>query len=314
MRMQSFIVMWGLLSVAGSPAYSHPDKGFKIRKVGNALIAEEVEVVTELLQLPSPPEFPGFRQARKVLPLAGPDGWDQFELATDERVTRQLLPSEMLVRHYSSGTGTFSPALDEPTSFLTEAAWEAVELAPDWIKTELTSNFTKLKPKLQSQLANLMTQAEDPRYLDELAFLIANISPEDLIVNPRGLCYRMHASGGHKIGIRAVAATGRVGYLYPAARGRWALVVRNFFVNPSGDYVDVPWDDTNDYGFAVQACNVNVGLEQFSELEYHVPAIDPDSDHSRCIDTSQVWAFRGLKDDIRSVARILLGMEPAMEG
>ena len=85
----------------------------------------------------------------------------------------------------------------------------------------------------------------------------------------------MRAAGEHKIAIRALATTGRIGYRYPAADGRWALIVRNVFVNPSGDYVDVPWSDAQDLGYAVQACNVHSALGSFSELEYHVPAIGP---------------------------------------
>ena len=89
-----------------------------------------------------------------------------------------------------------------------------------------------------------------------------------------------------------MAVTGRVGYRYPARDGRWALVIRNFVVNPSGTYVDVPWDDPADLGYAFQACNVNSSLGSFSELEYHVPAIGPATGVLGSEDTSQVWAFR----------------------
>ena len=92
------------------------------------------------------------------------------------------------------------------------------------------------------------------------------VIPEDLIVEDHLVRYRMHAVGEHKIGIRAVATTGRVGYLCPVAH-QAALIIRNFSVNPSGEYVDVPWDDTDDLGYSTQACNVNSALGSFSELE-----------------------------------------------
>ena len=72
--------------------------------------------------------------------------------------------------------------------------------------------------------------------------------------------YAMHAAGEHKIAIRAIAATGRIGYRYRTADGRWALIVRNVFVDPSGLYVDVPWSDVDDLGYAVQACNIHSAL------------------------------------------------------
>ena len=52
-------------------------------------------------------------------------------------------------------------------------------------------------------------------------------------------------------------------------------MIRNFLVNPSGAYVDVPWDGPAELGDAVQACNIKSSLGSFSELEYHVPAIGP---------------------------------------
>ena len=106
----------------------------------------------------------------------------------------------------------------------------------------------------------------------------------------------MNEDGCHKIAVRAVDLTGRVGYLQ-----KNSLVIRNFFVNPSGEYIDTPWLDEADRGYAFQACNVNIPrLGQFNELEYHVP-----TGHT---DVSQVWAFRGTRAAIRAIAARLLGI------
>jgi hypothetical protein len=139
--------------------------------------------------------------------------------------------------------------------------------------------------------------------------IFGNIPVEDLVVSDRLVRYRMRQAGEHKIALRAVAVTGRVGYLFEQGR-RWALIIRNFVVNPSGEYVDVPWDDPSDLGYATQACNVNSGLGQFSELEYHIPAIGGSTGRMRCEDTAQVWAFRGSQQEIKNVARTLLTPEP----
>ena len=132
----------------------------------------------------------------------------------------------------------------------------------------------------------------------EPKLIFGKIPAEDLVVSDQLVRYRMRQAGEHKIALRAVAVTGRVGYLF-AQVGRWALVIRNFVVNPSGEYVDVPWDDPSDLGYATQACNVNSGLGQFSELEYHIPAIGGNTGRMRCDDTAQVWAFRGPRHDNR---------------
>ncbi len=138
--------------------------------------------------------------------------------------------------------------------------------------------------------------------------VMGKIGSDDLVVGDHLIRYRMRATGEHKLSIRAVATTGRVGYLYQEG-DRWSLIVRNFFVNPSGEYVDVPWNDAGNLGFGVQACNVNSGLGMFSELEYHIPAIGKGTGRTRCADTSVVWAFRGPKESILRVAKLLLGPE-----
>ncbi len=144
----------------------------------------------------------------------------------------------------------------------------------------------------------------------EPKLIFGNIPAADLVVSDRSVRYRMRQVGEHKLALRAVAMTGRVGYRFEQG-GRWALIVRNFLVNPSGEYVDVPWDDPADLGYSTQACNVSSGLGQFSELEYHIPAIGGDTGRARCDDAVQVWAFRGTRDAIAAVTKVLLGQEMA---
>ena len=138
------------------------------------------------------------------------------------------------------------------------------------------------------------------------------IAPEDLTVGAHMMRYRMRAKGDHKIGIHATAVTGRVGYLYLSG-DEVSLVVKSFCVNPSGEYVDVPWAEPENLGFAFQACNVNSAMGSFSELEYHVPATGSLPGSSRSEDQSQLWAFRGPRAAIRSIAQRLLCEEVEQE-
>jgi hypothetical protein len=131
------------------------------------------------------------------------------------------------------------------------------------------------------------------------------IPPEDLIAGDHLVRYKMRQTGEHKLEIRATATCGRVGYLYRTAE-QWTAIIRNFAVNPSGEYIDVPWNDTEDLGYSTQACNVNSALGTFSELEYHIPAIGKGTGRVRCDDAAQVWAFRGPESAIRTVAGHLL--------
>ncbi len=136
--------------------------------------------------------------------------------------------------------------------------------------------------------------------------LFGDVRSQDLQTHEHLIRYAMRTSGEHKIAIRATAATGRIGYRYRIGGGRCALIVRNVFVDPSGLYVDVPWRDVEDLGYAVQACNIYGALGRFSELEYHVPAIGPGTGLTRCEDVSQTWAFRGDDAAIDQIVKCLL--------
>ena len=145
------------------------------------------------------------------------------------------------------------------------------------------------------------------RFRVEPTLYFGTFPKRDLIAGERMIQYVMRIPGEHKIGVRAIALTGRAGYLYP--RGKvWTLVVRNFSVNPSGHYVDALPNAGACPGDAFQACSVsNAQLGHFSELEYHVPAIGGATGLTRCEDASQVWAFRGPAAAVRRVAAALLG-------
>jgi hypothetical protein len=142
----------------------------------------------------------------------------------------------------------------------------------------------------------------------QVRLIMGSVAEDDLAVGERLIQYKMRSAGEDKVGIRAVATTGRVGYLYRTG-DLAALVIRNFFVNPSGEYVDVPWNNTGDFGYSTQACNVKSHQGPFSELEYHSPAIGLGTGRTSCVDESQVWAFRGPGHHIHRIAQTLLSPE-----
>ena len=147
-----------------------------------------------------------------------------------------------------------------------------------------------------------------PTYFrSEPRVLFGQVDSQDVEVQAHGVRYAMRAAGEHKLAIRAAATAGRIGYVYRALQGNWALIVRNVFIDPAGAYVDAPWTDVHDLGYAVQACNIHSALGAFSELEYHVPAIGPGTGRVRSDDVSQLWAFRGSAEAIQRIGERLLG-------
>lgn len=132
--------------------------------------------------------------------------------------------------------------------------------------------------------------------------------PEHLTVAASSVHLHIDGRAQYKIGLRATTLRGRAGYLRPLGGGTWALVVRNFAVNPSGEYIDTPWDSPEELGYAFEAYNDDGKLGAFGELEYHVPAIGGDTGLTSSVDKSQVWAFGGPEERIRAVATLLLGL------
>lgn len=137
-----------------------------------------------------------------------------------------------------------------------------------------------------------------------------SVEASNLCVTPESIRFRVDAKHSHKIGVRAASTIGRIGYLRPIGDGKKTLVVRSFFVAPSAEYVDVPWDNLDDVGYAIQCYNDNGDLGEFGEMEYHTPAIGDGTGISSYQDRSQVWAFLGDTQLIHETFRQLLGVDP----
>ncbi len=136
------------------------------------------------------------------------------------------------------------------------------------------------------------------------------VDPDELKITRNMVSWSMnHGNENSKIAIKAEALTGRAGYLYrsPDPHADWNLVVRQFTVNPSGEYVDALWNNPSDNGYAFQACSVNTATASFNELEYHVPAVETSRGRNHYMDRSQAWAFRGKLESIAEASMILLG-------
>ena len=138
--------------------------------------------------------------------------------------------------------------------------------------------------------------------------LFGDVPEDHLVANRNNITFQMNLPGEHKIGIRAAASTGRMGYLYRQSE-KMSLVVRNFFNNPSGDYVDVPKFSPNDLGYSIFAVNIHSDLGDFCEMEYHAPAIRAEQGESESVDVSQIWAFHGENQQVREIAGLLLGAD-----
>jgi hypothetical protein len=167
--------------LAASTAAARPDIGLTVKRVGKNLVVENPKIVGLGKAVAAKPTLPGNGKTWHA-PLMQPASIEGFEVTADHRITEQFVPGDFVVRHYGTGTGTFEPVEDDTFAALTDKAWEAVAMAPSWIRIEMISNLCNVPADLQDKLADLMLNAADPLWLDEIAFLIANTAPEDLML------------------------------------------------------------------------------------------------------------------------------------
>jgi hypothetical protein len=136
-----------------------------------------------------------------------------------------------------------------------------------------------------------------------------DIPADHLIVDDRSVRFNTDLCGSHKVALKASATCGRIAYTYGQGETR-SLVIRSFFPNPSGEYIDVQRTDMQDFGYAVQLCRVDEPMiGSFCELEYHAPALGSLPNPAYSEDVSQVWAYRGSRDALNAIAQKLLGVK-----
>lgn len=127
-----------------------------------------------------------------------------------------------------------------------------------------------------------------------------------------GVRFRANGRKSCKIGIRADAVTGRTGFVRRYEDGSAVLVVRDAVVMPQKTYVDPPWDNLEETGYAIQCFSAGAA-HSFAELEYHCPAVGNGAGADTYTDRSELWGFRGDAAAVAALTEQLLGMTFARE-
>ena len=110
----------------------------------------------------------------------------------------------------------------------------------------------------------------------------------------------------YKIGFRSPHLTGRVGFFKRCPGGQAELIVRNFFNDPSSEYVEEPADRVGCRGLSVHVYNDGGVFGGFGELECNGRTIGGKAAASGS-DEFAFWFFRGAEAKVRRVSEALLG-------
>ncbi len=111
----------------------------------------------------------------------------------------------------------------------------------------------------------------------------------------------------YKIGFRSPHLTGRVGFFKRCPGGQAELIVRNFFNDPSSEYVEEPADRAGCRGLSVHVYNDGGVFGSFGELECNGRTIGGKTGASGS-DEFAFWFFKGAEAKVRRVSEALLGI------
>lgn len=110
----------------------------------------------------------------------------------------------------------------------------------------------------------------------------------------------------YKIGLRAAHLSGRVGYFRSCADGQAELIVRNFFNDPTADYVEEPAAQVGCRGLSVHIYNDGGVFGGFGELECNGRTLGGGRGTNGS-DEFAFWFFRGAEAKVHRISEALLG-------
>jgi hypothetical protein len=144
--------------------------------------------------------------------------------------------------------------------------------------------------------------AADPKSVAPLSYGL----PGGWLEKPNHLMWRFGGEARAKVGLPALALTGRSAVLRQLENERWCLIVRQFAADPNAQYGDHPYGvPRSDQVF--QAWD---GFG-FGEMEYHSPVLDARSELRELRESDQLWAFGGTSQAIAALGIRLLGVDIA---
>lgn len=132
------------------------------------------------------------------------------------------------------------------------------------------------------------------------------IDDKHLQITPGAALLAVTGRRRYKVGFRSPHLTGRVGFFKRCPGGQAELIVRNFFNDPSSDYVEEPAHRVGCRGLSVHVYNDGGVFGGFGELECNGRTIGGTSSASGS-DAFSFWFFTGAEDKVRRVSEVLLG-------
>lgn len=114
----------------------------------------------------------------------------------------------------------------------------------------------------------------------------------------------------YKVAYRSAQTLGRMAYVRPMGN-EWALMVRNYYNDPSIPYISEPWGDLGNRGCSTYYYNDHGMTDGFAEFENSGAVVGPEAGRSQSSSTTALWFFQGGRHDIGQIMNALLGIDYA---
>lgn len=114
----------------------------------------------------------------------------------------------------------------------------------------------------------------------------------------------------YKTAYKSAMTFGRIAYVTRFGED-WAVMIRNYYNDPSSPYVSEPWNQLGRRGSSAYFYNDDGSNGGFGEFEHGGLTAGPDTGRTRSENASSLWFFFGEREKISEVMRVLLGVEYA---
>jgi len=148
-------------------------------------------------------------------------------------------------------------------------------------------------------------------YLGSLEFDDYYTPVDRSVMADRGGYAELVSSGRrkYKTAFKAANTFGRMGYVLPQGDGRWVLMIRNYYSDPSIPYCSEPWHDLGCRGCSMYFYNDDGSNGGFTEFENSCAMVGLDANREESFSTTSLWFFYGDSASLEKIIKVLLGVD-----
>lgn len=134
------------------------------------------------------------------------------------------------------------------------------------------------------------------------------LEPSHLQTTARAAVLKLDGRKRFKIGVRSFCHYGRIGHYRDHGDGEAELTVCSYFNDPDSWYAEQPADAPECRGLSMHFYNDGGMFGGFGELEANGRTIGTEGEGNYVEDRFSLWWYRGRRERIATVARLLLGI------